>query len=182
MNFEEMETRIYPWIKKSEQGSLEDASQEIAVGMPIKDFLADLHIFFVADVGDHFKFLQWKDMPEGMTVDALYGIAVKNLADNIEFQLTPTNLGYYGILAGGDHEAGALCLEFLWEFCANHVGENLIVAVPAKDIVMFVGTSQAEALEEMKRMSAEILAGGNRVLTGHLFFYDREKKEFSVYE
>jgi uncharacterized protein YtpQ (UPF0354 family) len=182
MNFEEMKTQIYPWIKKSEQDSPEEASKVIKVDMPMRAFLADLLILFVADMGDHFEVLQWNQLPEGMTFDELYGIAVQNLTDNIDFKLSPANFGGFGLLAGGDHEAGALCLDFLWEFSANHIGENLIIAVPAKDMVLMVGESQTETLERMKQLSTEIIEGGDRTLTETLFFYDKDKKRLSIYE
>ena len=182
MNFEEIRTQIYPWIKKAEPDDAEDTGTVIKMDLPEKRFLADLIILFVADKGDRFEVLQRSHLPEGMTVDELYAIAVQNLADNVSFQLTPTSFDGYGIVAGGDHEAGALCLDFLWEFCANHIGESLIVAVPAKDMVLMVGQSQTEALAQMKQLSAQIIAGGERTLTEHLFLYDAVQKKFSVYE
>ena len=182
MNFEELKTQIYPWIKKSEQGGAGDAAGELRLDLLMKPFLADLCILFAADTGNCFELLQRSDLPDGMTTDELFDIALKNLADNVDFQLMPTNFGGHGIIAGGDHEAGALCLSFLWEFCVNHIGESLIVAVPAKDMVLMVGKSQTEALERMKQVSADIIAGGERTLTRHLFLFDAETKTFSLYE
>ena len=182
MDFEQKKTQIYPWIKKAEQGGEGDAAAEFKLDLPMKPFLADLRIFFAADVGDRFEILQKSDVPEGMTVDELFDIARQNLNENVNFQLMPTNFGGFGVIAGGDHEAGSLCLDFLWEFCVNHVGESLIVAVPAKDMVLMVGQSQTEALEQMKQVSADILAGGDHTLTQHLFLFDAETKTFSVYE
>ena len=184
MNFSEIKTRIYPWIKLSmrDENNSSNSQQEWQIDMPMKPFLADLLIFFATDAGDRFELLQTSHMPEGMTVDELYALAVKNLSDNVEFQMTPTNFGGYGIIAGGDHEAGSLCFDYLWEFCAEKIGENLIVAVPAKDMVLMVGQSQTEALEQMKQVVSNILQSGNRTLTAHLFLYDVEKKAFSVYE
>ena len=109
-------------------------------------------------------------------------MAIKNLENNIEFQLTPTDFGGYGILAGGDHEAGALCLDNLWEFCASQIGENLIVAVPAKDMVLMVGQSKTEALVKMKELSLNILQNGERTLTKHLLLYKAKDKTFTIYE
>ena len=177
-----MQDQIYPWIKLAEQGADSGPRKEYVLDMPTKPFLADLMIFFVLDEADHFKILQTDHMPEGMTLDILYSIAVHNLSRDVEFRLVPTNFGGYGILAGGDHEAGALCLDALWEDCADNIGESLIVAVPAKDVVFMVGRSQTEALEKMKQAAADILRNGNRTLTSHLFLYDAEKKEFSLFE
>ena len=47
-DFEEMRTRIYPWIKAAVQdgGAGDGNKKEYAADMPMKQFLADLLIFF----------------------------------------------------------------------------------------------------------------------------------------
>ena len=181
MNFEEVKANIYPWIKKIENDGA-SSDMEYVIDTPTKPFLADLVIFFVADMGNRFEILQQAHIPEDMTVDDLYALATQNLINNIEFKLTPTNFGGYGILAGGNHEAGALCLDYLWEICAGKIGENLIVSVPAKDMLLMVGASQTMEFAAMKSLSANILADRERTLSSHLFLYDMETKKFSVFE
>ena len=194
MIFSEIKAQIYPWIKLSlqdepenegvihQQGEPGNKGVTYRIDLPKKPFLADLLIFFAVDMGDRFELLQTSHLPEDMTVDELYALAVNNLSEKVEYKLTSTNFGGYGLLAGGDHEAGALCLDYLWHFCAERIGESLIIAVPAKDMVLMVGQSQTEALAQMKQVSADILQTGDRTLTTHLFRYDAEKGEFSVFE
>lgn len=182
MNFDEIKDKIYPWIKKMINSESNDNQKEITVDIPEKSFLADLFIIFVVDSGDCFNVLQRSQMPEKMSEEELYELAVNNLANNIRFTLQPTNYGGYGIIADGNHEAGALCLNYLWEFCAEQIGENLIIAVPSKDMVLMVGQSQIEELNKMKILSSDIVRSGNKTLTEHLFLYSVEQRKFTVYE
>ncbi|MDR1409479.1 MAG: DUF1444 family protein [Oscillospiraceae bacterium] len=182
MNLDEMKLKIYPWIKVTLGNAPDGQSKEYHADLLMKPFLADLVIMFAVDMGNRFELLQQSHLPEGMTLDALYDIAVQNLADNVKFELTPTSYGGYGILADGDHEAGALCLSYIWEFCADKIGEDVVVAVPSKDMVLMVGESQPEELAQMKALASKIIEGGERMLTRNLFLYSKSEKRFSVYE
>jgi len=182
IDFNEMKNNIYPWVKKS-LSEPPDNETEIVLDVPEKALIADLFLLFVVDMGDVFHVLQQKDVPSHLTIDDLCALAVENLKNNITFRLAPAKFdGGYGLLAGGDHEAGALCLDDLWEDCAAHIGENLLVAVPSKDVVLMVGQSQANALEEMKTIALEIIKDGDRALTEHIFLYDVVRKKFTIYE
>lgn len=127
-------------------------------------------------MGDSFEVLQNEQLLHSMTVDELYELSVNNLANNIQFKLAPATFGGYGILAGGDHEAGCLCLDYLWEHCANVIGENLIISVPCKDKVLMVGQSQTVELEKMKALFLDIISNGDRTLSKQLLFYDVQEK------
>jgi len=181
MEWEDIKDKVYPWVKTIFTEGGAEGGKEIEVDLPMIKFLGDLGIFFVHDKGDSFEFVQRAALPAGMTEEELYEISCQNLARDIDFELTPTNYGGYGILAGGDHEAGSLCLGFIWDYCAESIGEDLIVAVPAKDMVLMVGRSQTAELEEMKKLSSHILANGERTLTGQLLLYEKEARKFSLY-
>lgn len=188
MSFDELEDRIFPWIKAVEPdsadgkaGGVADEKGEVAADIVVMDFMADLVITFGVDEGEYFSLLRRGDVPEGMDDAALYALAKKNLAEQVEFNLTGTNYGGFGILAGGDHEAGALCLEFIWDAVARQAGENLIVAVPAKDCLFMALASDPGQIDAMMELSKDIFENGERVLTRTLFLFDAETREFSLY-
>lgn len=182
MVFDEVKDKIYPWIKKSLNDNDTHSNNAVLIDIPEKSLLADLFIIFVADMGEKFEVLQNEHLPNGMTIDELFELSVNNLSNNIEFKLSSTNFGGYGILAGGDHEAGCLCLDYLWEQCANKIGENLIISVPSKDMVLMVGQSQTEELEKMKAISFDIIKSGDKILSEQLLFYDKQEKRLMIYE
>ncbi|SBW09551.1 conserved hypothetical protein [uncultured delta proteobacterium] len=183
MDFDDIRDRIFPWIKAAIPDTADGGpeGEAPAVGLVVMDFLADLCITFAVDDGDAFSLLQWSDVPEDMDADALYALAKKNLAGQVEFNLTGTSYGGYGILAGGDHEAGALCLEFIWDAVAKEAGENLVVAVPAKDCLFMALASDAAQIEAMAAIAKDIFENGERTLTNTLFLFDIAERAFSVY-
>ena len=182
MEWENIKDKIYPWIKRRLNDSETENDRVLEIDLPEIEFFGDLVVLFVIDVGENFEVLQRSEVPENISDEELYEIACQNLARDVRFQVVQANYGGYGILADGDHEAGALCLGFIWDCCVDLIGEDLIVAVPAKDTVLITGKSQSAQLEDMKKLASDILSNGNRTLTRHLFLYSIETKSFSVFE
>ena len=182
MSFDAIRDRIFPWIKaKIADSPNGDDGEAVPVDLVVRDFLADLIITYAVDEGDRFSLLQRNDVPEDIGPDELYALACKNMADQVEFNFTGTNYGGYGILAGGDHEAGALCLDFIWDFCAREIGKDLVIAVPAKDCLFMAVAEDAEQVEAMKAISRDIFEHGERTLTSALLLFHADTRDFSVY-
>ena len=181
MSFDDLREHIFPWIKAKHDAPEGETDGGVAVDLVIMDFMADLGITFAVDEGEYFSLLQWGDVPEGMDIDAIYTLAKKNLSEQVEFTLTGTNYGGFGILAGGDHEAGALCLDFIWDAVATQAGEDLVVAVPAKDCLFMARASDPEQIEAMTAISRDIVENGERTLTRTLFLFTAANRAFSVY-
>jgi hypothetical protein len=75
-----------------------------------KNWLGDLDIFYVADAGNNFQILLERDLPKDISKGELHHLGVDNLNRDIEFKLQKTNFGEHRLVAGGDHEAGSICL------------------------------------------------------------------------
>ena len=183
MSFDDIRDSIFPWIKVALPAgdAAGDADGALSVDLVTMDFMADLVITFAVDEGDRFSLLQRADMPGDMDSDTLYALAKKNLTEQVEFNLTGTNYGGYGILAGGDHEAGALCLPFVWDAVASQAGEDLVIAVPARDCLFMATASDPDQVEAMKALARDILDHGERTLTDTLFLLDANTRAFSIY-
>jgi len=181
--FEDFKQRIYPWVKVTIQDAAPTPPGEFVfkVDLMMKPWLGNLVIFYAVDEGHSFSLLQENQVPAGMSVDELHHLAVENLSRDVEFQFRETNFGGYGLIAGGDHETGSLCLPEIWKWCAAEVGDNLIVAVPAKDIVMMVRASEEEKINQLKGFVTNMHATGERLLTKQLYRYDAESQHWSVY-
>ncbi len=183
MDFDAVSDKIFPWVKRAIPLSGPSGREEEALDADCirRDFLGDLCIVFAIDREDHFELMQRSMLPPGMDEDALYALARKNLTERVAFTLTGTSYGGYGILAGGDHEAGALCLDFIWDAVASQAGEDLVIAVPAKDCLFMAVAWDAGQVEAMKAISRDIFAHGDRPLTETLFFCDADTRQLSVY-
>jgi uncharacterized protein YtpQ (UPF0354 family) len=145
-----------------------------------KNWLGDLAIFYVADTGDNFQILLERDLPLDVKKEALHQLAVDNLNRDIEFKLHDTSFGGHGLIAGGDHEAGSICLPEMWDRLANHLSDNLIVGIPSKDLVIIVPESDIDKISNLKIFVHDIFKNGERLLTRNIFRFDREAKEWTI--
>ena len=182
MDFDDIRDSIFPWIKQvvpfTDSG---DDGETVGADCVSRPFLADLRVFYAIDQGNHFELVQRSMLPSDMDDDALYALAKKNLTEQVEFTLTGTNYGGLGILAGGDHEAGALCLEFIWDAVAKTTGQDLIVAVPAKDCLFMAVAADPDQVNAMVALSQGILTKGESILTNTLFLFKADTREFAVF-
>ena len=177
--------KIYPWVKVTftDDDPNDNSTQLNLTGddSPIfKNWLGDLAIFYVADTGDNFQILIERDLPVGTTKEVLHRLAVDNLNRDIEFKLHDTNFGGHGLIAGGDHEAGSICLPEMWDWLTKHLNDNLIVGIPSKDLVIVVPESDVDKISNLKIFVHEIFKKGERLLTRNIFRYDKEAKEWTI--
>lgn len=187
MNFDEIKGKIYPWIKvvygpdeevpgSTQEIELRDEEQPI-----MQNWLGNLAIFYAVDEADHFTLILKRDLPAHLTIDELHDIATTNLDRDIEFMFNETVFGGHGLIAGGDHEAGALTLKGIWQWCANQIQDNLIVAVPAKDLIMMVPENDIDKINSLKNFVTEISKYGERLLTKQLFHFDKSNSKWTLW-
>ena len=179
--------KIYPWVKvmladnelSSDEKVMELDEQDSPI---ILNWLGDLIITYVFDLGDSFRLIQARDLPDDVTKHKLHEIAVSNLSRDIKYVLRETNFGGYLLIAGGDHEAGAICSPGLWKWIAEHLGEDLIVAIPAKDVVLILGQKDTDKLEAFKEFIVKVFLDGERLLSRGVFTYTRADEHWSFIE
>lgn len=187
MNFEEIKYKIYPWIKVVYEPAegIQNSPQEIELKdeeQPImQNWLGNLAIFYAVDEGDQFSLILKRDLPKNMTIEELHDISTTNLDRDIEFRFNETGFGGHGLIAGGDHEAGSLTLTGIWEWCADKIQDNLIVAVPAKDLVLMVAENDIDKINSLKNFVTQIFIGGERLLTKQLYRFDKLNGVWTLY-
>lgn len=186
MNFEEIKDKIYPWIKVVYEPGEEvpNSTQEIELKeeeeQPImQNWLGNLAIFYAVDEGDQFSLVLKRDLPTKVSIEELHEIATTNLDRDVEFTFNETGFGGHGLIAGGDHQAGSLTLKGIWEWCADQIQDNLIVAVPAKDLIMMVPENDKDKLNSLKDFVTEIFKDGKRLLTKQLYRFDKSNYEWT---
>jgi uncharacterized protein YtpQ (UPF0354 family) len=182
--FERHKQKIYPWIKVtlSDDQELTDNVLELTEeDSPImKPWLGDLFITYVLDVGHSFEVIPKRDLPKSISEDQLHNIAIENLSRDIEFELLDTFFGGYMLTAGGNHEAGSICLPGVWEWLADHLGDSLCVAFPAKDLVLLVSKSDTDKIEGLKTFVRTTFKNGERLLTRNIFEYDKDTTKWTI--
>lgn len=184
--FETHKTKIYPWIKVffTGEGDPRNTANQIDLkgedALIKKDWLGDLGILYVADMDNRFQVLLERDLPKGMTKEELHQLAIDNLNRDIEFKLHAADFGGHMLTAGGDHEAGSICLLEMWDWLAEHFNDNLIVGIPAKDLVILVPETDADKITNLKIFVHEIFKSGERLLTKNIFRFDRNSRKWTI--
>lgn len=182
--FENIKDKIYPWVKESLVDHAALNGKFISPkDTPIISFVGDLMIIFVIKRGeDKFEIIKDNMLPPETDMAELYQIACKNLVRDVQFVISNTMYGGFGILADGHHEASSLCFKHIWSVCADKIGEDLVIMAPAKDMVLFVPASNKKGIESMKEFGNEAFERNKDKISKKLLLFKKEEKELVVYE
>ena len=182
--FENIKDNIYPWVKESLVDHAALNGKFISPkDTPIVSFVGDLMIIFVIKRGeDKFEIIKDNMLPPDADIAELYQIACQNLVRDVEFVISNTMYGGFGILADGHHEASSLCFKHIWSVCADKIGEDLVIMTPAKDMVLFVPASNEKGIESMVEFGKEAFKRNKDKISEKLLLFKKEEKELVVYE
>ncbi len=182
--FENIKDKIYPWVKESLVDHVALNGKFISPkDTPIISFAGDLMIIFVIKRGENkFEIIKDNMLPPETDMEMLYQLACQNLVRDVEFVISNTMYGGFGILADGHHEASALCFKHIWSVCADKIGEDLVIMVPAKDMVLFVPVSNEKGIESMREFGNEAYERNKDKISKKMLLFKKDEKELVVYE
>lgn len=182
--FENIKDKIYPWVKEALVDHTALNGKYISPNdTPIVSFVGDLMIIFVIKRGeDKFEILKDNMLPPDTDIENLYQIACQNLVRDVEFVISNTMYGGFGILADGHHEASSLCFKHIWSVCTDKLQDDIVLMVPSKDMVLFVPASDAKAIEAMKNYGLEAYERNKDKISKKLLRFTKKEKELVVYE
>lgn len=181
--FENIKNKIYPWVKETLVDHAALNGKFISEkDTPIVSFVGDLMVIFVIERGeDKFEILKDNMLPPEADIEALYQIACQNLVRDVKFIISNTMYGGFGILADGHHEASSLCFKHIWSLCAEKLEDDIVIMVPAKDMVLFVPASNKKQIEDMHAYGLEAYNRNKDKISDKLYFFSKDKKELMVY-
>lgn len=181
--FENIKNKIYPWVKETLVDHAALNGKYISEkDTPIVSFVGDLMIIFVIERGeDKFEILKDNMLPPDADIEALYQLACQNLVRDVKFVISNTMYGGFGILADGHHEASSLCFKHIWSLCAEKINDDLVIMVPAKDMVLFVPASNKKQIEDMYAYGMEAYNRNKDKISDKLYYFTKNEKELSVY-
>lgn len=182
--FATYKSKIYPWVKvSSEDTTGKPAAHVITLSgedQPVcEPWLGGLIITYVEDSGNSFRMILNRDLPEGFTKAQLHELALANIKRDIGFEVRQTHFGGFGLIADGNHEAASICLPELWKAFAGQLSDDIVVAVPAKDLVLYVPGSDGEAIIKLQEAVEEVFQSYDRLLTKRLFRFNKESNNWS---
>jgi uncharacterized protein YtpQ (UPF0354 family) len=132
-------------------------------------FNSELTIVYAEDRPQSIRFLTTRDDVGDRA--KLHDTSLANLSRFLpQIEMETGGSGSYLIHAGGSYEASLLLVDALWSSGQIKVDGDIVVAVPARDVLMVTG-SQNEASVTRIRALATKLATGPYALTSALFVY-----------
>lgn len=137
---------------------------------------ADLFVTYAVDASEQLRFvnqdefLAFKLSPEDMR-----RIALSNLADRLPKVQRLGEGPLYMLAAGGTFESSLLLLPGVWEEQQEAVDGRLLVAVPSRELLLFTGENSQDAVRHMRRTVANILSGGNYLISDTILVRERNR-------
>ena len=182
--FENIKDRIYPWVKQSlidhEALNGKFISEK---DTPMVGFVGNLLIVFVIRRGeDSYEIIKDNMLPPDCDIEELYHISCQNLVRDVEFVISQTMYGGFGILADGHHEASSLCFKHIWSVCVDKLDDDILIMVPAKDTVLFVPASQEQMVDKMIDFAEQAYERNQDKISTDLFIFTKEGKELLTYD
>lgn len=189
--------KIYPrirknWARKPDREIMVmppdlNVGPEVLPEMPARRIYESFLLLYVQDFGNVLSWLRSEWIPENVTPEMLHQAAVENLIRDIRYQICQTNTpDVYAIACGGDFEAESILFPSIWKSIADQHGSNVLIAIPAKDLVFFAVENDRKAVKRLINLASEAFNSTrfspqrSTLFCRDVFRYDRKKETLSV--
>ena len=166
-------TRIVPVIKDRAwlaelQGRFK---QKSASQQPLyEDFAGELVVVYAEDTDKATRYLGSSEI-QGFEPGRLRALAVENLMRLMpRIEMRQLAEGAYMITSHADYGASLILADDIWSGDQIKVNGDIVVAVPAKDVVLATGSRDRQNLKAIRQLTHD-LAKGNGGLSETLFAY-----------
>lgn len=183
--FEKIKHAILPIPRPDYTVIQQEGGENRVLNKLYKENFGDMTLFFQIDRGDFWEVMIKENLPESISVDDVFSIALSNLYARYKCEIILSHhfLGYEVLSEDTNFTASVLYLGNLWINLANRLNDNLIIALPARDTVLIVEESKKDTIDEMREVVKTIYTdSGKFQLSQMLYKFDLEDKTFSVYE
>ena len=166
-------TRIVPVIK--DRAWLADNERGLkARGMNAQflseDYNDELVILYAMDEENRTRYLM-ADEQIGVARKDLRKLAVENL-DRLLPRVQLQQAGDVAMMtANGDYEASLLLFDHIWRGGKVEVNGDIVVAIPAKDVVLITGSKSRKGIAAVRELAAKYKAESRYDITDTLFVY-----------
>lgn len=149
----------------------------------MQPFAQNLSISYAIDMGTHYQFIANRDLTDEITMEKLYEVALKNMINEIS-----QNIEAHGdkndvmmITNGGNYEAAMLIWDDIWPQIESVVGDELYVAVPARDLLYVAPKSNPNSIERLSGLIRKFFDEDEEakgLMVRHI--YERKDKKWEV--
>lgn len=186
--FEQLKPHIYPYLRPANTPSyirFDAAGKNIDIPLPSVPFHAATKIFFVEDTGSSFRVVQQSAVPQSVGALGLLNIAVQNLVKNVKFEVRATKFGGYAFVGNPNHISSFILIKSLWKELAKRVNDNLIIAIPVREAMIFIPEKKKdELLPQLATACVALMKDPEHrthPLTPLLFFFNKDTDRLTTY-
>jgi hypothetical protein len=168
-------SRIVPVVKDRQWlADLHSTLKARGIAQPpeflVEDFADELIVVYAEDDPNRTRYLTSGEID--MDRGDLRKLAVANLKRLLPKIEMRNHDDVFSLLsAGGDYEASLLLFDDIWSGGQIKVKGDMVVAVPARDVVLVTGSQNRKGLQVVRAMAADLAAKGPHRLTTTLFVY-----------
>lgn len=143
-------------------------------------------ILLMQDVGSTYAYLTYDNIPDGMDISGIQKKAFDNLLRDKTYRIEESKIsGIYGILCGGDFEAESLCCLGIWADVSENLKDDLLIAVPTKDLVFLTRASDKKLVKKMMKLAREAFERNQKespylLFSKDVFLYSRSDKKIVI--
>ncbi|WP_300672471.1 DUF1444 family protein [Soonwooa sp.] len=130
---------------------------------------SDLYIFYAEDREENISYLNIKDL-EKLQIDKsdLLELATNNLNAIIESIERNGDENAFMLIAGGNYESSLILLD-IWNKDNFPVLGEIIIGIPARDLLFVTGSEDKDSIERIEKTIIEINESGDHVVSDKLF-------------
>jgi uncharacterized protein YtpQ (UPF0354 family) len=136
----------------------------------IEPLVAGLSIVYAVDSADTITFVAESWFAErGIPAEGLRRQAVDNLRGKLPRLDVQRGGGLNMVMAGGHYESSLLLFDDFWAGEAARLRGDPVIAVPARDVLLFADAAHSRALVELQQQAQAVHADAAYALTPRLF-------------
>lgn len=167
-------TRIVPVIRTSAWLSqLRETLHPQGMEPLFAPFSGELAVVYAEDSARGMRYLTSRD--ETGERAKLHRLALENLQRLLpKIEVRAGRDGLLVVSAGGDYESSLLLFDDIWAGGQFKVAGDIVVGVPARDVLLVTGSRNRKALKAMRAV-AQALARGEHALSATLLVYRKGK-------
>lgn len=169
--------KILPIIKDQKfLNGLNGLSKNFEDKHVFEKYNSELFIFYAEDKELSINYLTQDDFQQlGISMNELRERAIENFDNLVEMKKYGGD-GYFMISAGGNYEASIILLN-IWEKENFDVEGNIVIAVPARDMLLVTGSKDSKNLHTMYDVVENTISTGNHLVSDKLFEFINGKFE-----
>jgi uncharacterized protein YtpQ (UPF0354 family) len=169
--------RIFPVIKDIRfLNGLDDLPGDVISKHFYESYNSELFIFYAEDTEHTVNYLSREDIEEAnISLDELRTIAIENFKNQISIEKHGEN-GYFMLVADGTYESSLILLN-IWDKENFSVNGNIVIGIPARDLLLITGSQDSEGLHKLFDIVENISNTGDHLVSDKLFEYKDGKFE-----